>query len=149
MNLEDWMISLPPCMGGKRPRSPVEKLADLQGQVEAEDEDNWRNSKRYLSEVIASGFSRLNFGLQGPNGSEQQQQQQPGPQVLNISSPRGPGGCYIQLPGGMLSPREGDWDMEMDSPPGCPGSSSSAGNAAAAAAPATGPAAATAAAATA
>jgi hypothetical protein len=51
MSLEDFMMSLPPCMGGKRPRSPVEKLADLQGQAEAEDEDNWRNSKRYLSEV--------------------------------------------------------------------------------------------------
>jgi hypothetical protein len=51
MSIEDWMMSLPPCMGGKRPRSPVEKLADLQGQAEAEDEDNWRNSKRYLSEV--------------------------------------------------------------------------------------------------
>lgn len=47
------MMSLPPCMGGKRPRSPVEKLADLQGQADAEDEDNWRNSKRYLSEVCA------------------------------------------------------------------------------------------------
>jgi hypothetical protein len=53
MSLEDWMMSLPPFMGGKRPRSPVEKLADLQGQAEAEDEDNWRNSKRYLSEVRA------------------------------------------------------------------------------------------------
>ncbi|WIA33708.1 hypothetical protein OEZ86_006826 [Tetradesmus obliquus] len=115
MSLEDWMMSLPPCMGGKRPRSPVEKLADLQGQAEAEDEDNWRNSKRYLSEVIANGFSRLNFGMQ---------QQQLSPQVLSLTSPRatgGSGGCYVQLPGGMLTPRDGgEWDMEMDSPPGCP-----------------------------
>ncbi|WIA13564.1 hypothetical protein OEZ85_007131 [Tetradesmus obliquus] len=129
MSLEDWMMSLPPCMGGKRPRSPVEKLADLQGQADAEDEDNWRNSKRYLSEVIANGFSRLNFGMQ---------QQQLSPQVLSLTSPRatgGSGGCYVQLPGGMLSPRDGgEWDMEMDSPPGCPGSGSSAGQAAAAAA---------------
>jgi hypothetical protein len=53
------MMSLPPCMGGKRPRSPVEKLADLQGQAEAEDEDNWRNSKRYLSEVRTLSASQM------------------------------------------------------------------------------------------
>lgn len=46
--MADWV----PPSGSKRARSPVEKLADLQMQ-EDEDEDNWRTSKRYFTEVCA------------------------------------------------------------------------------------------------
>lgn len=49
--MEDaWAALACPGTGGKRSRSPVEKLADLQGQ-DAEDEANWRSSKRYFTEV--------------------------------------------------------------------------------------------------
>lgn len=47
--MEVWMS---PCTGGKRPRSPVERLADLQqGGQGDDDEANWRSSKRYFTEV--------------------------------------------------------------------------------------------------
>lgn len=47
--MDEWML---PCTGGKRPRSPVEKLADLQQINQADDDEaHWRSSKRYFTEV--------------------------------------------------------------------------------------------------
>lgn len=49
---DDWLGLQPPTTCGKRPRSPVDKLADLAASAE-DDEQDWRSSKRYLTEVGA------------------------------------------------------------------------------------------------
>jgi hypothetical protein len=50
MMAEEWLALQPPTACGKRPRSPVDKLADLAATAE-DDEQDWRSSKRYLTEV--------------------------------------------------------------------------------------------------
>jgi hypothetical protein len=50
MMAEEWLALQPPTTCGKRPRSPVDKLADLAASAE-DDEQDWRSSKRYLTEV--------------------------------------------------------------------------------------------------
>lgn len=67
---DEWLA--PPMACGKRPRSPVDKLADLAACAEDEEQD-WRSSKRYLTEVRVEGpilcrcFARaqLNTGMTG------------------------------------------------------------------------------------
>lgn len=51
--MDEWMM---PTSCGKRPRSPVDKLADLEQQA-AGDDEHWRSSKRYFTEVVLWGFA--------------------------------------------------------------------------------------------
>lgn len=50
----DWLQG-PSSTCGKRPRSPIDKLADL--SAAGEDELDWRSSKRYLTEVREEALS--------------------------------------------------------------------------------------------
>lgn len=59
---DDYLLGLqPPTTCGKRPRSPVDKLADLAASAD-EDEQDWRSSKRYLTEVRACQLLACGWG---------------------------------------------------------------------------------------